>query len=649
MTAPFWVLATLLKGTVLLLGAIVVAALLRGASASLRHLVWGLGIVTVLVLPLVSLALPWQLAIVPLETAVVPAAAHQETPTSTLGVPSAPQRPVERDATGGPNVAGTAAVSQPLQSGEQHAAISPTTIITLLLVIWGIGAVVLLARLAVGAFVLARVVRRGTPLETPDWRHPLLEAADRLALPEPPRLVMSDRFPMPFACGVLHPAIVLPSGAADWDDRRRRTVLVHELAHLARRDLLVNALGQAACAIYWFHPLVWMAARKLRIESERACDDLVLGVGTRPSEYADHLLQIVCRASRSRTPAVALPMAQRHEFEGRMLAILDRVARREPASGRHAAVLGVLALSLVIPLAALAPVRNASSLPVGLSPIDTTISDTTDTASASPSATQMATASPFRSATSSATPTPTPPPARVVARVDTAGVVAALVRALEDSVASVREDAAYALGQLSASAAVEALAARLGRDPAAKVRGMIAWALGQIESRSSTPALGAAAQRDSSEDVRAMAVWALAQVGDPASVPTLAGLLRDRSAEVRGRAAWAIGSIEPESAPEALITTLGDPSPDVRLKAAWALGQIADPSAVSRLGAALHDSSAEVRRAAMWALGQIGGEPAQSALLQALQDPDPEVRARAARALGGSHGDPWPWPMPIIR
>ena len=61
MTAPFWILATLLKGTVLLLGAIVIAALLRRASAALRHIVWGLGIVTVLVLPLVSFALPWQL------------------------------------------------------------------------------------------------------------------------------------------------------------------------------------------------------------------------------------------------------------------------------------------------------------------------------------------------------------------------------------------------------------------------------------------------------------------------------------------------------------------------------------------------------------------------------------------------------------
>jgi len=646
MTAPFWVLATLLKGTVLLLGAIVVAGLLRRASAALRHLVWGLGIVTVLVLPLVSFALPWRLAIVPFETVVAPPAARPEPHTSASVLPEPPPS-VGRDAAGGATVAGITPVSHPSPGGEQPAAISRATIITLLPVIWVLGAVILLARLAIGALVLARVVRRGSPLETPDWRHPLLEAADRLALPELPRLVMSDRFPMPFACGILHPAIVLPSGAADWDDRRRRTVLVHELAHLARRDLMVNALGQAACAIYWFHPLVWMAARKLRIESERACDDLVLGVGTRPSEYADHLLQIVCRASHSRTPAVALPMAQRHEFEGRMLAILERVARREPASGRHAAILGALALSLVIPLAALAPVRTIPTLPAELRTPPVTQLDTTKSPSASPSPTPSATPSATASATASATPSPTPRPLPLVTRVDTAGVVAALVRALDDSVASVREDAAYALGQLSAAAAVEPLAARLERDPAVKVREMIAWALGQIENRSSTPALGAAAQRDSSDDVRAMAVWALAQLADEAAVPTLTSLLRDRSTEVRGRAAWAIGSIEPPSAPEGLITALGDPSPDVRLKAAWALGQIADPSAVSRLGATLRDSSAEVRRAAMWALGQIGGEPAQAALLQALEDPDPEVRARAARALAGNHGDPWPWPWPM--
>jgi beta-lactamase regulating signal transducer with metallopeptidase domain len=647
-----WVLSTLLKGTLVLIAVIVAAGSLRRASAALRHLVWGTGIVTLLALPFVSLVLPWRLPVVTLDAVVTPPATSPVAPAPEPSVISAPQDPA-RD----PGIAsGVDRSVTPLdrpQGGGARTAISPATLVTLLLVIWGLGALYLVVRLVLGAVVLGRVVRRGTPLETPDWRRPLLEAADRLALPDLPRLVMSDRFPMPFACGLARPAIVLPSGAAEWDDRRRRTVLVHELAHVSRRDLVANAVGQLACALYWFHPLVWIAARKLRIESERACDDLVLGVGTRPSEYADHLLQIVCRASRSRTPAVALPMAQRHEFEGRMLAILERVARREPTSGRHAAVLGALALGLVIPLAALAPVRRELTD----SPLTITTGDPATApmhASVLPSD-RPTTVERQRVADSSATPSPSPSPfpsaTPSVTRVDTAGVVAALVRALQDSVAAVRQDAAYALGRLEAAAAIEPLAARLGRDPDPDVREMIAWALGTIGSRTATPALGAAAQRDAAEAVRAMAVWALGQLEDPSSVSILTLVLRDRSAEVRGRAAWALGSIEPTGAPPALVEALGDVSAEVRLRTAWALGHIADSTVAARLGVALRDSSAEVRKAALWALGQIGGDAAQAPLLQALQDADPEVRARAARALAGGHGDPWPWPwpMPIIR
>ena len=514
---------------------------------------------------------------------------------------------------------------------------------------WALGAVYLLGRLILGAVVLARVVRRGTPLDAPEWRRPLLEAADRLALERLPRLVMSDRLPMPFACGVLHPAIVVPVDAAEWDDRRRRTVLFHELAHLTRYDLVANALGQVAAAVYWFHPLVWTAVRKLRIESERACDDLVLGVGTRASEYADHLLQIVCRAARSRTPAVALPMAQRHEFEGRMLAILERVARREPASWRHGALLAALALALILPLAALAPSRPVitSAGPVGVPPAVVPRTDTGTPRERRLVDSRSATATSGQTVTRTETVTSMP----TVQGGDTAAVVAALTRALGDSVASVREDAAYALGQLEAGAAVEPLAARLLKDPVPKVREMCAWALAQIGNRGAVTTLSGAALKDSSAAVRGMAVWALGQLEDPGSVEPLSAVLRDASAEVRGRAAWALGSIGPTRAPPALIAALRDPSDDVRLRSAWALGQIADSSAVTQLAATLRDSTSEVRRAALWALGQIGGDAAQGALLQALEDRDPEVRARAARALAGNHADPWPWPwpMPIIR
>ncbi|HEY2824071.1 MAG TPA: M56 family metallopeptidase, partial [Gemmatimonadales bacterium] len=366
MNPTFWVASILVKGTLLLVGALLVAATLRRASAALRHLVWSAGLATVLLLPLVSVTVPWRLPVALLTLPAAPVAAPApfvapETPNASRSRPNDATTPSRPAGEASAIVPPPAPASSPIALAALWSRIS---VAQLAVSLWAAGALFLLARLGIGALVLARVVRKATTLNSSDWTHPLLEAADRLALDRLPRLVMSDRLPMPFACGVLNPAIVLPTGAAEWEDRRRRAVLFHELAHLRRFDLVVNALGQIACAVYWFHPLIWVAARQLRVESERACDDLVLGVGTRASEYADHLLQIVCRAAHSRTPAVALPMAQRHEFEGRMLAILERGAHREPASGRHAVLLSALALGLVVPLAALGPARAQPAEPI---------------------------------------------------------------------------------------------------------------------------------------------------------------------------------------------------------------------------------------------------------------------------------------------
>jgi hypothetical protein len=165
---------------------------------------------------------------------------------------------------------------------------------------------------------------------------------------------------VPVTWGIVYPVVFLPREADEWPEERRRYVLVHEMAHVKRLDAFTQLLAQIAAAVFWFNPLVWLAAARMRRERENACDDYVLAHGTKPSEYASDLLELVRSIGtpnhRGTAPAfAALAMARRSEFEGRMLSILDPRARRTSLSAAKVAVGSAAALLLVAPLAAFSP------------------------------------------------------------------------------------------------------------------------------------------------------------------------------------------------------------------------------------------------------------------------------------------------------
>ena len=109
---------------------------------------------------------------------------------------------------------------------------------------------------------------------------------------------------MPMACGVLRPAVMMPEEADVWPAERLRIVLLHELAHVKRHDCLTHLVAQMACALHWFNPLAWIAARNVRTERERACDDLVLAAGTRGSGIRGSAAGNRSRDARRPLPAV---------------------------------------------------------------------------------------------------------------------------------------------------------------------------------------------------------------------------------------------------------------------------------------------------------------------------------------------------------
>ena len=327
---------------------------LRSSSAAVRYLTWCTGVLSLMLLPLFASALPdWEIQVLPPETTAEP---FYAAPTPSFvddgewsNVPPAPvQAPraqVERS---------TVSASAGPGWHEQLASLHWTT---WLFGIWCLGLLVILTRLMIAHIGAIMLVRKGQLVHDDDW-HLLTESIqERLGISHIVRLRYSSWTTVPMSVGILKSYIVLPVTADEWNEEQRRTVLVHELAHIKRKDCLLHLLTQVTSALYWFNPLVWVASWQLRIERERACDDIVLEYGIDPSAYAETLLQTARSMKRAEWSTVAaVSMARHSQLEGRLLSILD--PRRRRSLGRMSTVLAIAVVACVaIPLAILTPVQ----------------------------------------------------------------------------------------------------------------------------------------------------------------------------------------------------------------------------------------------------------------------------------------------------
>jgi TonB family protein len=158
--------------------------------------------------------------------------------------------------------------------------------------------------------------------------------------------------PVPLAWGILRPVVVLPEAAARWPEARIRVVLWHELTHIRRYDLAAQLLGQVACCLYWFQPLAWMAARRLRQERELACDDVVLAAGVPPHEYAADLVDLARGLAGRRRAWVSTPaMAEACDLESRVRALFDRSRNRRPLGKKTVWAIEASMLAVLLPIA----------------------------------------------------------------------------------------------------------------------------------------------------------------------------------------------------------------------------------------------------------------------------------------------------------
>lgn len=309
-----------IRPTIILALAAVGALAMHRLSAASRHFLWSAALCGVLAVPSLGPVAPG--ITVPVDAPV--AGVLERAPWLSAAMP-------EVVAENARNAAASSASAEPAPG--QAAPPFPWR------TIWAAGCLGLLGVFGMRLATLRRLGRAARPAHEARLVDALEFAKQRLGVDRPVRLLLGEPTAMPMTWGHRTPRILLPGTAPSWPLEQTRAVLLHELAHVRRGDVLLQRVAELARAVFWFNPLAWYAARRMLVEREHACDDAVIRSGIRGSDYAHQLLAMAHSLRSARGAAAALPMARRSQMTGRLMAILDEGRRRpSPAGGAKLAL-----------------------------------------------------------------------------------------------------------------------------------------------------------------------------------------------------------------------------------------------------------------------------------------------------------------------
>jgi len=413
------------------------------------------------------------------------------------------------------------------------------------------------------------------------------------------RLTMARTISSPVALGLSE--ICVPELAlSELGAEQQRSMLAHELAHLARRDSLWLAGASLIERFFFFQPLNRLARRELETTAEYLSDEWAMRKTGSAVSLAKCLATVAewIEASPLGVPVAGLA-ERRSLLVSRISRLLDGRLPSSPASRRGwaiAAALGVVA-----------------------------------TIAAAPRVSQGVGGGGGAVTTSGTTATPTQRAAEPVANQDTT-VVKALIARLKDENRGVRRAAAHSLGQLGDPRAVQPLIVVLA-DSDAEVRSAAVDALADLEDpRAIGPIAGLL--KDPVTDVRHNALSALSHWEQGVPTAPVVALLDDPSADVRHEAVDLLEHLHARSAGSAIARLIHDPSADVRSAVVQALGNLGAQSGAAAITEALGDAAADVRHAALSALNDLKAPIAEATLLNLMKDASADVRQRAAELAG---------------
>ena len=379
-------LVSMVSSTVIIVIVSAASYLLRHHSAAVRHRVWTLSLLAVLLLPLGLFILPqfgpaWSST--PAPGPVAGKAVNEfSRPDQNFEVPAKKEK-FEQVVTVDENVthemsqnrtpifqsnSGTVEAKSREESNFAPEAnslapwnkFSAKIFLHAVFCIWLVGVVIGLLQLVRCQVVAWRLTRSAVPVLDESTQAESEAIQKTLGIGRQLPLLCSPDAAVPLTLGAFRPVIVLPAGFGHWDRNRLQLVLAHEMAHVRRRDVLLQWIARFACVIYWCNPLVWLANWRIRVERERACDDVVLmDFQDQPTQYAGQLVNVAAALANRKVPSICgVAMASHSQLEQRVRAILDPKLRRTRVSRTMGRTLGIATVAIVVALCLLSPSSN---------------------------------------------------------------------------------------------------------------------------------------------------------------------------------------------------------------------------------------------------------------------------------------------------
>jgi hypothetical protein len=287
----------------LLVGVFALVALgMRRSSPSLRYWFWQIAAIKLLLMPLwsVSILLP---ATPPLWTGARMDSWPAARPGSEIGL-----TPEDRRLARDQDAAADGLPHEGQASGPWIARVEWQAWVFL---VWGLAVMSQIAAIAHQRSRLERLLRQAAPGDDPALLALVVELSGRIGLRPRPSVTIIDDEGSPFVCGLWRPSLVLPRGlTSSLDLESLRSVLLHELAHIRRRDLLWDWIPAIARLLYFFHPAAHFIVARARLERELACDQTAMVLtGLGAAGYASTLVEIVSRSSAPPALQAALAAA----------------------------------------------------------------------------------------------------------------------------------------------------------------------------------------------------------------------------------------------------------------------------------------------------------------------------------------------------